>query len=186
LKRKIALEAPIMALAKIPGRNEVAVGDTNGVVRFFSPDSAKPLRTWSAHKRGILALATSSDGEQVATGSFESNVGLWNAQTGELIRRLDGHSGEVRSLDFSKDDKLLAVETDVGYLPAGQQRKKQTSELVIWDVETARKLDSLLGELGQTWSVAFSDGALLARCDSGIVEVLDTNNGRTLWSAVHK
>lgn len=53
-------------------------------------------------------LLRSPDCRYVAAGSLDKVVRLWDAETGVLLQRFDGHSDSVYSVSFSPDGKLLA------------------------------------------------------------------------------
>ena len=57
----------------------------------------------------IESLAFSQDGRLLASGnSFENGeISLWDAQTGSLLRELEGHKSGVSNLAFSPDGSLL-------------------------------------------------------------------------------
>ncbi|KAF5860979.1 hypothetical protein ETB97_000889, partial [Aspergillus alliaceus] len=50
----------------------------------------------------------SPDGKQLASGSHDNTIKLWDPTTGELRQTLEGHSGWVLSVTFSPDGKQLA------------------------------------------------------------------------------
>jgi WD40 repeat protein len=62
----------------------------------------------------LHALAWSSDGEWLAAGAASGEITLWNARTGDFIRRFDGHRGIVRGLAFDSPRSLLASSSDDG------------------------------------------------------------------------
>lgn len=64
--------------------------------------------------RGISPSTTilSPNGTTMASASH-NKVLIWNVETGQLLRELEGHLGEVHSLDYSKDgSQLLSSSSD--------------------------------------------------------------------------
>src|SRR5438105_3726381 len=61
------------------------------------------------HQGAIAALAWSHDGTRLASAGHDKTVCFWDAGTGKLVRRFDGHGGAVFALALSKDGKLLAT-----------------------------------------------------------------------------
>jgi WD40 repeat protein len=45
----------------------------------------------------------SPDGQRVVTASRDKTARVWNAATGQVIAKLEGHSGPVLSAVFSPD-----------------------------------------------------------------------------------
>ncbi|KAI6087323.1 WD40 repeat-like protein [Hypoxylon rubiginosum] len=55
------------------------------------------------HTNGITALQF--DDNMLATGSYDSDIKLWDIEKGEVIRTLHGHTSGIRALQF--DDRML-------------------------------------------------------------------------------
>ena len=53
-------------------------------------------------------MSWSPDGRRLASGSYDNTIGIWNATTGELEQTLEGHTGEVYSVNWSPDGRHLA------------------------------------------------------------------------------
>ena len=45
----------------------------------------------SGHSNIVMSVAFSPDGNTIASGSEDKSIKLWNPQTGDLIRTLDGN-----------------------------------------------------------------------------------------------
>ena len=56
----------------------------------------------------VYSVAISPDGKWLASGSDDKTVRVWDAATGQELRRLEGHGGRVWSVSFSPDGKWLA------------------------------------------------------------------------------
>lgn len=50
-----------------------------------------------------MAVALSSDGKEVVTGSEDGMVEVLDASTGDMKRKLEGHTNAVWSVVFSSD-----------------------------------------------------------------------------------
>jgi WD40 repeat protein len=130
---------------------EPRLNHSTGRMRWWSQGKDRP----AIEKRftdSLACLDLSSDGKLLATGAgtiYNTDVKVWNAETGEEITTLRGSGDYAYTLKFSPDSKLLAV-------ASGRNRK-----VVIWDVgkrKTAARCTVLAAR-----SCAFSpDGETLA------------------------
>ncbi|OLB56312.1 MAG: hypothetical protein AUI01_06725 [Ktedonobacter sp. 13_2_20CM_2_56_8] len=48
----------------------------------------------------------------IASGSDDATVQVWNGMTGELVAMYKGHTRWVRSLDWSPDGEFIASASD--------------------------------------------------------------------------
>jgi WD40 repeat protein len=149
------------------------------------------LTTLKGHTDWVLSVAYNPDGKQLASGSVDQTVKIWDATTGQEIRTLRGHTGAVWSLAYSPDGKRLAsasadttvkvwdattgreILTFKGHTnPAGPVAFSPDGKCIasgddhamvkVWDATTLQELDSLEGDAGWVSSVAFSpDGKRL-------------------------
>jgi WD40 repeat protein len=98
-----------------PGGNHLAVG-----MRFgrgsgvWDAATGERLFELGGHTASVLALAYSSDGRQIATGSIDGTIRLWDADTGEPQIILQGIVANF--LAFSPDDTRLAAQGADGIL----------------------------------------------------------------------
>jgi WD40 repeat protein len=59
-------------------------------------------------------VALSADGGLVASGGWDGTVKLWEAETGQLLATLRGHTGGVWGVALSRDGQLVASGGDDG------------------------------------------------------------------------
>jgi len=113
--------------------------------------TGKELWQTEPHRdRGLSAMALSPDGRLLASGSgfADPTIRVWEAATGRLLVRLDGHSGWVGKLAFSKDGRrLISASTD------------QT--IRFWDTGTWTETKVLRGHSDEVHAVAISEAAQL-------------------------
>jgi WD40 repeat protein/transcriptional regulator with XRE-family HTH domain len=91
----------------------------------------------------VFGVAYSPDGRYVTTGCVDNAVYLWDAATGELVRRFVGHANPILNAVFSPDGKTVAT--------AGIDNTVR-----LWDVETGQELRRLVGHAGFVQDVDFS------------------------------
>ena len=102
------------------------------------------------------AIAYSPNGALVATGRDDDrNTKLWDAETGALVRTLNGRDNNANVIRFSPDSQYLATGTGGG---------GSTLNLNLWRVSDGVRLVGRIGAFNNgTISLAFSsDGQLLA------------------------
>jgi WD40 repeat protein len=68
------------------------------------------------HTRSVGCLEFSKDGKRVASGSYDSTIRLWDAETGEEMHKLVQPGIVIHSMAFSPDGELVVFNTG-GSLP---------------------------------------------------------------------
>jgi WD40 repeat protein len=143
-------------------------------------------RNESAHARWIRQLATSPDGQKIASVGDDMVCRLWDAASGEAIRELRGHDEQtpnhfpsmLYTCAFSPDGVHLATADRVG-------------RICVWKMETGELLKTLDAPGFYTWdakqrihstggirSLAFSpDGKTLAAGGIGHIGNIDHLDG---------
>ncbi len=152
---------------------------------------------------GTKVVAFSPDGTRLVCGTGDGGLSLWQASTGELLWRRDGHHGQVRGAAFSPDGDVIASgATDgtvrlwdsatgkqVATLPADRPiisvafagngtvvAGGDDGRICVWDTKTAQLTALLVGHAGGVRALAFSpEAGLLASGGSGpAVRLWDT------------
>ena len=124
----------------------------------------------------ILALAFSSDGKMLASGSADKTAQLWNALTRSKHATLKGHKSWITAVAFSTDGKTLAT---------GDANKT----IKLWDVSTGRARAVLRGHKSTVNALTFAPEAtpLYSRClasgsADGTIRFWDTDTGQELFT----
>lgn len=125
--------------------------------------SAEPVFALNApfHAGFVLHLAVTPDQRQVITAGFDKTIRIWDALTGQLLRRYflplrDAGDGRINALSLSPDGERLAVAGGLFGFGAGKA-------VVVVSLADGRILHSLSGFRLAPRTVSWSkDGALLA------------------------
>lgn len=100
-------------------------------------------RVFTGHTDRVTSVAYSPDGHLAVSGGRDNTVILWNADTGEIVRRLEGHSDWVWDVLFSPDgQQILSASAD--------------KTLILWNADTGEIIRRLEGHEGAVRAAAFS------------------------------
>lgn len=133
-----------------PDEKTIASGSDDGTIRFWDAATGKLINEITAHlSTEIYSAVYSPDGSTLACGT-ESEIRIWNPQSGELLNNISEPSCDVYSIAYSPNGDLLAT--------GGTSKKVR-----LWDTKTRRFLGSFSGHKDTISSVAFlPDGNRLA------------------------
>jgi WD40 repeat protein len=91
----------------------------------------------------VVGLAFSPDGQQLASGSWDGTVRLWEVATGKSVAVLRGHDRRVLQVAFSPDGNYLASGDEAGIV-------------FFWHAPTQKRLAVFAGSGATTIFLAFS------------------------------
>lgn len=122
----------------------IATGHGLGPIVLWDTSSGKHL--WKNNEEGqTICLAFSPDGKTIASGSNDKSLKLWDASNGNLIRKLEGHTCHVISVEFSPDGTRIAT--------AGSSGDKTVR---VWDTISWKTIKVLKGHTDGLRCVKFS------------------------------
>ena len=97
--------------------------------------------TLKGHTDTVNALAFTTNGRTLASGSDDKTIRLWDTSTGTEILNIP--SGKIHALAFSMDGKILAS-------------INSAFSIQLWDVATGSELTSIAGQNDYGNVLAFS------------------------------
>jgi hypothetical protein len=120
----------------------------------------------------VTSVAYSPDGKRIVSGSHDNTLKVWDAQTGQDLLALRGHTGWVTSVAYSPNAKRIVS----GSLD---------NTLKVWDAPAGQDLLFLKGHTSAVTSVAFSRNGkrVFGRDERGKVLAWDAANGMLLPDA---
>jgi uncharacterized protein (DUF2147 family) len=120
----------------------------------------------TGHEIAITCLSCSPNGTQLASGSYDDTVRLWDTKTGE-VQVLAGHEGLVFCLSYSPDGNQLASGSD-------------DKTVRLWDPKIGRLFQVLTGHEGSVYCLGYSpDGTqLVSGSFDRTVRLWNTKTGR--------
>jgi WD40 repeat protein len=165
------------------------------------------LRTLTGHAGGVNCVSLSPDSRRIVTGSDDSTVKVWDAQSGRQTLTLTGHTGAVRCVRFSPDGRRVVTSSDdktarvwdaedghetltltgfrlpvlsVGFSPDARYIVTGAGNAgKVWDAQTGREALLLMGHLGVVCSVSYSpDGRRIVTASGDLTaKVWDAESG---------
>lgn len=152
-KTETELDSLMQAAAKerydtaVAGRGESLISGSDDHTLFLWPAQAggaetpkKPLARLTGHAKVVNHVAFSPDGRLAASASFDSNIKVWDAQTGKFIANLRAHVGSVYRLAWSPDSRLLVSAS-------------KDSTLKLWDMRSYKLKVDLPGHGDEVYCV---------------------------------
>ena len=107
------------------------------------------------------------DGKKIATGGFDTDIIIWDTETGQQLSKMTGRTNMAYNVRFSEDGTQLAV--------GGRTR---------WDLRTGRGLKLTPSPQDKTYPIQSPDGRLLAvmRPNSPVLSIIEAASGRQLFA----
>ncbi|KAJ5736122.1 uncharacterized protein N7483_001247 [Penicillium malachiteum] len=105
LKTLVGHRGPVNAVQLRGDLVVSASGD--GVVKLWNVTSGHCVREFPSKDRGLACVEFSDDGRTILTGGNDKTIYQFDANTGELVNALQGHTGLIRSLHLDSMGKRI-------------------------------------------------------------------------------
>jgi WD40 repeat protein len=170
----------IYCLAWSPDGTQVVTGSLDHSLKLWNATSGALVREFRAfkekefpkgHQEAVLSVAFSPDGKQIASGSMDKTIKIWNVADGNVVRDLTNpefkpagaglpeaaHPGWVYALRWLKDGKLISA--------GGAPRLR--GYLAVWDTATGKLVSGQELGVGTIFALAVSPDEKLVALGTG-------------------
>jgi len=161
----------IYAAVWSPDGTLVASGVEDGLVLVWRATDGDLLQRFQ-HAGAVIALCWSPDGENLVSGVADGEKGvlsLWDVRQGALVRTLEGHSGFIWGIDWSREENIL--------VSAGADGTVRW-----WNLEQGTS-DAVV-QAHEAWARAVRispDGQTVASCgEDGVIKLWDMHSHQLL------
>ncbi|KIJ61675.1 hypothetical protein HYDPIDRAFT_115457, partial [Hydnomerulius pinastri MD-312] len=103
-------QTAIYAISYSPNGKLIRTGTYDEGIRIWDSQSGRMLLELTGHTSDDNALSFSHNGTGLASGSDDRTIRIWNTSSGDTIGEpWEAHSGDVSSVAYSPDDKVIAT-----------------------------------------------------------------------------
>jgi WD40 repeat protein len=104
-------------------------------------ETGEELLSFNGHSGWVRAVAVTTDGKNVISGSSDNTLKLWSLETGEQLLTFNGHSSSVQAVAVTTDGKkVISGSSD--------------NTLKLWSLETGEQLRTFKGHSDLVQAVA--------------------------------
>lgn len=142
----------------------------NGVVRTWDVNRQSRVNNLVIEQESAIAAAAISHSQRaILAGTNTGEIGLWDAETGELLGELFGHSGGITSIKFDTSDDFFITGSE-------------DNLAILWRTDTQTPLMTFDGHTESITDVAVSQehGVAVTASEDGSAIVWNTETGTQL------
>jgi U3 small nucleolar RNA-associated protein 12 len=165
----------------------VAVGYADGMVRIFEHErnsGSNLAMQLNGHGKAVSALAFSSCGTMLASGSRDTDIIHWDLIAEQGLCRLRGHRDEVTDCGFLVRPAAAGAPHEREL--TGRQSLLVTSSkdtmLKVWDLRTRRCLQTIVGIRSEVWGMCIVRSSPDGFTEDQRVVVAAADNQLRIWA----
>ena len=149
----------VLASTPLEGSSQLASGHSDGTIRLWvlgSGDDGAATTTLSGHTSAVSALAFNRRGSLLASGSFDTDVVVWDVVAESGLYKLRGHKDAITGCMFlERTQRLVTCSKD--------------TLVKVWDHDTQHCVQTCVGHRNEVWSVDVNLTVTGDRRDMGMV-----------------
>ncbi|MEO0728019.1 MAG: NB-ARC domain-containing protein [Bacteroidota bacterium] len=131
-------------------REDSEDGCDKPIVYLWDVSTQQKIHALQGHSDWVPSSIFSSNGQFLATGSYDRTVRIWDVNTGKCIRNFGGYISNYPSIRFITDTELLVIGSEDG-------------RLSIWDSKSGKRLNDFSRSTAGITSIRCSlDGEIIA------------------------
>jgi WD40 repeat protein/DNA-binding SARP family transcriptional activator len=132
---------PLIAVAVSPDGRRLLTGNMADETTLWDVERGEVIHRFESHEGAVSpgAVAFRPDGRYALVGSGDvlggsgaKSLVLWDIETGEEVRRFEGHRFLVRSVAFGPDGRTA--------LGSSQSMTSDEGDLILWNLETGEEI----------------------------------------------
>jgi WD40 repeat protein/tRNA A-37 threonylcarbamoyl transferase component Bud32 len=168
----------VTCLAFSPDGKRIVTGSSDHHLKVWDVERGQELRTLKGHWDTVTCVAFSPDGKRIVSGgagnqsgnleegleAIPGEVKVWDADNGQELLSVKGHSGLVTSVAFSPDGRRI-VSGIRDFPKVGEQERDELTKpgvVKVWHADNGQELLSIKLYSGRVNSLTFSaDGKRL-------------------------
>ncbi len=139
----------------------------DGAIGIWSIPEARWVQTWpNAHNDTVYAVAFSPDGRRLASGGADKLAKIFDVASGQLLRRLEGHTNYVLGIAWHSNGTTVAT--------SGADRTVK-----IWNAESGDQLRTIENFGKHVTTVRFMGDSdnIVSACGDGVIRMHNSSNG---------
>ncbi len=177
-----------------PDGNTIATASRHHSIQLWDAKSGILNKKLDGHAYPVTGLWFSPDGETLASTTTDNTIRLWNVKTLQLksvltnqffLDKNQEQKAYVENVAFSPDGKILASAAGEKNNPSdlleeNYQNLRGSNNILLWDTETGRQVNTLKGHISYVECIAFSpDGqTLVSGSQKGNMHFWHVRNGK--------